>query len=171
MRLPFPALVIITCFALVASGCGYHLGEIRPTTMRSVKYLAVPTAKNQTYQPRVGVLLADSVIRKLQADGTYEIVGTERSDAIVYVTLNKAERRPIRSVVSNVLQTSEYELILHVSYEVQDRISGAVLLSGRVTGSTTFFPTGDLQTDENQAVSVAASRAADSLASRLSEGW
>jgi len=167
----FSLLLPLSAFILCIGGCGYHLGEIRPTTMRSVKYLVVHPIKNRTYIPRVEVLLADAIIRKLQADGTYEIVGTERADAILNTTLYKVQRRPIRSVVTNVLQTSQYELTLYVNFEVQDRLSGATLLSGQVTGSTSFYPTGDLQTDENQAISIAASRVADALASRLSEGW
>lgn len=139
--------------------------------MRAVRTLAVPTFKNNTYEPRVEVLLADSLIQQIQQDGTYTVVGDERADAIVYCTLNSARRRSLRSVVDNVLATSEFELILDVSYQVIDRVTGAELMSGNVNGATAFFPTGDLQTDERQAISVAAQRVAVNLTSRLSEGW
>jgi outer membrane lipopolysaccharide assembly protein LptE/RlpB len=153
------------------SGCGYNLGEIRPTTMRSVQFLAVPTFKNRTYQPRVEVTLADAVIRQLQQDGTYTIVGTERADAILNATLNTVDRRPIRSLTTDVLTSTEYELTIVAAFDVQDRFSGATLMSGEVRGSATFFPTGDLTTDERQAFSVAAQRLAIMLSQRISEGW
>jgi outer membrane lipopolysaccharide assembly protein LptE/RlpB len=165
------AVVLLTPPLLLSTGCGYHLGEVRPTTMRSVRDVAVPTFKNRTYQPRVEVLLANALIRQLQVDGTYTVVGTERADAIIYGTLQNARRIPIRSAVSNVLRTTEYRLTLDINFEVQDRITGAILMSGSVSGSTTFFPTGDLVTDERQAFSVAAQRAMENLARRISTGW
>ncbi len=164
------AICSLSLLALLA-GCGYHLGEIRPTPMRSVRTVSVPTFKNRTYRPRVDVLLADTLIRLIQVDGTYQVSDSDHSDAIIYGTVNAVTRNPIRSATSNVLQTTEYQLTLVIEYEVQDSMTGANLLSGSVTGSTTFFPTGDLVTDERQAFSVAAQRACSNLVTILSEGW
>ena len=156
---------------LLFSGCGYHVGEIRPTPMRSVRTLAVNTFKNSTYRPRVEVLLADSLIRSLQTDGTYRIEDANRADAIFLGTLSQITRSPIRSATSNVLVTTEYQLTIQVSYEVQDRITGVILMKGTATGTTTFFPTGDLVTDERQAFAVAAQRASANITTLLTEGW
>lgn len=164
-------LSVLALTAVVLSGCGYNLGEIRPTPMRSVRTLAVNNFKNNTWLPRVDVLLADTLIKRLQQDGTYTIAGDNTSDAIMNCTLTKAEDRSIRSVTSNVLATSEFALVLEVTYEVQDRITGAVLLSGTARGETTYYPTGDLTTDRRQAVSVAAERVANSIAVQVTEGW
>ena len=60
--------------------------------MRSVRNLAVPTFKNRTYEPRVEVLLADTLIKTLQEDGTYTIVSEDNAEAIMYCTLTKVER-------------------------------------------------------------------------------
>ena len=113
---------IVAC-ALLA-GCGYKLGEIRPTPMRTVRALAVPTFKNKTYEPRVEVLLADTLIKTLQEDGTYTIVSEELSDAILNCTLNRIERRSVRSVQNNVLATAEFGLFLDIAYQVSDRVTG-----------------------------------------------
>jgi outer membrane lipopolysaccharide assembly protein LptE/RlpB len=51
--LPAILLAVVLTFA----GCGYKLGEIRPTPMRSVRQLSVPTFKNETYEPRLEELL------------------------------------------------------------------------------------------------------------------
>ncbi|MFV0337070.1 MAG: LPS assembly lipoprotein LptE [Chthoniobacterales bacterium] len=164
-------LTILALLTLTLTACGYHLGASRPTPMRSVKTLAVPTFKNSSYEPRIGVLLANATINQIQMDGTYQIVSDENADAILYCTVKKSDRRSIRSVISNVLATSEYELIIDVDYEVMDRVTGAILLSGAERGRTTFFPTGDIQTDERQAVSTAATDLGKRIASRISEGW
>jgi hypothetical protein len=54
--------------------------------MRSVRTLAVPTFKNRTYEPRVEVLLADTLIKTPQEDGTYTIVSDDTADAILHCT-------------------------------------------------------------------------------------
>jgi outer membrane lipopolysaccharide assembly protein LptE/RlpB len=157
-------------FALLG-GCGYKLGEIRPTPMRSVRTLAVPTFKNKTYEPRVEVLLADTLIKTLQEDGTYTIVSDDIADAILNCTLNKIGRRSIRSVQNNVLATAEFGLDLDIGYQVSDRVSGSILKRGRVRGETTFFSSSDIQITERQAIPVAAKDAAIELTTAVAEGW
>ncbi len=153
------------------AGCGYKMGEIRPTPMRSVRTLAVPTFKNKTYEPRVEVLLADTLIKQLQQDGTYTIMSDNTADAILNCTLTNIERRSLRSVQNNVLATSEFEIILEVTYEVVDRVTGIVLMGGRIRGDASFFSNNDLQTTERQAIPVAARDLSIELTTRLSEGW
>jgi len=159
----------IACALL--GGCGYKLGEIRPTPMRSVRALAVPTFKNKTYEPRVEVLLADTLIKTLQEDGTYTIVSDDTADAILNCTLTKIQRRSVRSVQNNVLATAEFGLLLDIAYQVSDRVTGSILKKGRVRGETTFFSSSDLQTTERQAIPVAAKDAAIELTTAVAEGW
>ena len=153
------------------TGCGYHAGEIRPTPMRSVRTLAVPTFKNRTYEPRIEVLFADTLVKRLQQDGTYEIVGDEKADAILHCTITQVEQRALRSVINNVLATSEFSLKVKVEYEVQDRVTGAILMVGGASGDSTFFSGNDLQTIQRQALSNAAADLAKDIAVEISEGW
>lgn len=163
----FTAFFIATLLA----GCGYKLGEIRPTPMRSVRTLAVPTFKNNTYEPRVEVLMADTLIKQLQQDGTYTIVSDNTADAIVYCTLRSITRRSLRSVQNNVLATAEFEIVLEVNFQVVDRVTGFVLMEGRARGDSSFFANNDLQTTERQAIPVAANELALDLTAQLAEGW
>lgn len=164
-------LPYLVAAALFLSGCGYKLGEIRPTPMRSVRTLAVPNFKNKTYSNRVESLGADTLIKALQRDGTYQIVGTDEADAIVYVSIDKVERRALRSVQNDVLATSEFGLVVTASYEVQDRLTGAILQQGEARGRTSFFTGSDLQTIERQALSLAAADLANEISIAISEGW
>ncbi|PTX93523.1 hypothetical protein DB345_18135 [Spartobacteria bacterium LR76] len=163
--------VSLLLVAILLSGCGYKLGEIRPTPMRSVRTLAIPTFKNNTYEPRIEVLMADTVIKQFQQDGTYTIVSDDTADAILYGTVTKIERRSLRSVQNNVLATSEFGLTVTVSYQVVDRVTGAILMKSVVQGETSFFSSNDLQTTERQAIPLAAQRLAVDLSAALSEGW
>jgi outer membrane lipopolysaccharide assembly protein LptE/RlpB len=160
---------VIACALL--GGCGYKLGEIRPTPMRSVRNLAIPTFKNKTYEPRVEVLLADTLIKTLQEDGTYTIVSEDNAEAILSCTLTKIERRSLRSVQNNVLATAEFGLRLDVAYQVSDRVTGSILKKGKVSGNSSFFSNSDLQTTERQAIPVAARDAAIRLTTEVAEGW
>ena len=161
----------ILAAALFLGGCADQLGDARPSMMRGITTLSVPTSKNKTLEPNVEGLLADTIVKELQTDGTYKINYTDRADAIVYTTLEQVERRPARAVRGNVLATSEYIFTTTVRYEVIDRATGKQLMQGTVNGRTSFFVTADLQTDEIQALPLAFSDAAVKLASRLSEGF
>jgi outer membrane lipopolysaccharide assembly protein LptE/RlpB len=161
---------------LALSGCGYHLGEVKPTPMRRVTTIAVNTFKNQTLIPRVEAQTADAVAKQFQQDGTYRIDSADRADAVVEGTILSIERQPMRVFSSNVLQTSEFELTLKVKYRVVDRVTGAVLIEGTAMGVTPFFTesdliNSDLTTTQNMNYPTAAQRMAERLVSRVAEGW
>ena len=139
--------------------------------MRSVRTLAVPTFKNNTFESRIEVLFADTLVKKLQQDGTYRVVNTGQADSVVYCTIEKIERGALRSVQNNVLATSEYSLIVTARYEVVDQGTGRILMEGQIIGRTSFFSGNDLQTLERQGLSNAALDLAENLTTRLTEGW
>ena len=163
--------ILLAAAALNLGGCAYQLGDARPSMMRGITTLSVPTSKNKTLEPNVEGLLADTIVKQLQTDGTYKVSYNDRADAIVYTTLDQVERSPARAVRGNVLATSEYIFTTTVSYEVIDRATGKQLMQGTVNGRTSFFVTADLQTDEIQALPLAFSDAAVKIAGRLSEGF
>ncbi len=136
-----------------------------------MRTLAVPTFKNKTYEPRIEVMFADTTIKQFQQDGTYTITSDNNADAILYGTITRVEKRPLRSQTNNVLATSEFELQVDVTYEVVDRVTGVQLLTGRAHGETTFFTSPDLQSDERQALPLAAQDMAVQLVTDVSEGW
>jgi len=125
---------------------------------------------------RLEAQTADAVVKQFQQDGTYRIETTDRADAILGGTIISLQRQPMRVYGSNVLQTSEFELVLTVEYVVKDRVTGAILLKGKATGQTPFFINSDnlnsdLVTDQNINYPIAAQRMAEHLVSHVSEGW
>lgn len=167
--------MIARCFALFAAlglltGC-YTLGDARPSMMRGITTLAVPVSKNDTLEPNVEALLADTITKQLQTDGTYTITYADRADAVLDTTLTEVRRQAARSIRGNVIATSEYILFTTVRYQVVEQSTGRELMSGNVTGHTSFFVTADLQTDEAQALPLAFADTAQKLASRLGEGF
>jgi hypothetical protein len=163
---------------LLFSGCaGYQVGSIKPTPMANVRTVAVPTFKNDTLEPRVEVLLANTLIKQIQQDGTYKVADEKNADALIECTLDEIERKPQRSVRGDVLLTREYELQISIRYRVVDRKTGQDLMSRKVSGHTNFFVSGtnalsaDVLQDERQALPIAMEEAAQHLVAQISEGW
>ena len=157
--------------SIVPAGCGYHAVEIRPPPKRAGRTLAVPTFKNKTYKVRIETLFTDTLVKRLQSDGTYEVVSTDKADAILYCTVMTIEQRALRSVKNNVLATSEFGMRVMAEYQVQDRVTGSLLMTGRARGDATFFSGNDLQTIERQAISDAAAKMAENITAEVTEGW
>jgi hypothetical protein len=170
---------------VLLSGCaGYHLGPVKPSSMKDVHTLAVPAFKNMTLEPRVEAMLANCVIKQLQQDGTYRIASENDSDAIVYGTLERIERTPSRGVQTDFFQTSEYTLSLLLKVKVVQRSTGKTLSERDLRGNSSFFVSSsnsmsadinarvaNVNRDERQAIPQAAEDAAVRLSSYLSEGW
>lgn len=173
MRFLVALLAAMLCF-----GCaGYQVGPIKPTPMKNVQKLHVMNFVNDTLEPRVEVLFTNLLIKQIQQDGTYDVTDENRADAIIKVKLNEIQRRPARSLRGNVLQTREYTLTLRARYQVVQASTGVILDERNVTGTTSFFVTGenlttaDSNQDERQALPLAAEDLAIRITSLISEGW
>jgi outer membrane lipopolysaccharide assembly protein LptE/RlpB len=158
--------------SLLLTGClGYHVGPVKPSVLRDVHGIAVPTFENKTLLPRIEALITDSVIKQLQQDGTYRIANENNADAILKAEISEISRTPARSLRGNVLRTTEFNLAMHVKYKLETP-SGTVLMpSTEVVGTTSFFVGEDVTTDERQALPLAAEELAIHLVTQLSEGW
>lgn len=157
---------------LLNACAGYHLGSIPPKFMDGVHTVAVPTFTNDTLLPRLEVLGANSLIKQIQQDGTYRVVSAENADVIVSCRISDIRRHGARSVKSDVLKQSEFDLTVVVKYIVKKRSTGEDIHTGSTTGSTSFFVSGnDINQDERQAIPLALENAAVHMVSQLSEGW
>jgi len=162
---------VIAVFLLLTGCLGYHVGPVKPSVLRDIRAIAVPTFENKTLLPRIEVLITDSVIKQLQQDGTYRVANENNADAILKAEITDISRTPARSVRGNVLATTEFNLAMHVKYKLETP-SGTVLMpSAEVVGTTSFFVGTDVTTDERQALPLAAEELATHLVTQLSEGW
>jgi hypothetical protein len=160
----------LACLGL--SGClGYHIGPVKPTYLRDVQTIAIPTFENKTLLPRVEVLVTDTVIKQFQQDGTFRIANGGNADATLKGEIIRISRSPARSVVGNVLATSEFNLSVRVKYKIVGPDGKALGPPGDVVGTTSFFVGTDVTTDERQALPLASEELANRLVTQLSEGW
>jgi outer membrane lipopolysaccharide assembly protein LptE/RlpB len=162
---------LLLLLALFLEGCtGYTLGPATPAYLKKIHSIAVPTFGNRTLIPRIEVLVTSTVIKQFQQDGTFRIVNANAADATLNAEITAVGRAPARSLRGNVLATTEFNLVLSVKYTLVDR-DGRVLSPGSASGSTNFFVGTDINTDERQALPLAAEEMARQLVSQLSEGW
>jgi len=164
------SLATILCLAI--SGClGYHVGPVKPYYLRDVHSISVPTFKNRTLVPRVEVLVTNTAIKQFQQDGTFQITSDDKADATLNGEITHITRFPARSVRGNVLATTEFNLNLSVRFSLVARDGKPLAGPTEVTGTTSFFVTSDVTTDERQALPLATEDLATRLVTQLSEGW
>lgn len=164
--------ILAAALCLCLNGClGYHIGGIKPYYLKDVQSIAVPTFKNETLIPHIDSLVTNTVIRQFQQDGTFRIVNQDKADAILKAEITRITRSPARSLVGNVLATSEFNLAMHVRYRLVGRDGQLLGPTGEAVGTTSFFVGTDVVTDERQALPLATEELATRLVSQLSEGW
>jgi hypothetical protein len=178
-------LAVLSCVGL--AGCsyntgtilGYHIGPAKPYYLRDVHSIAVPTFGNNTTIPRIEVMVTNTVIKQFQQDGTFRITSSANADAVLKGEITRINRSPARSVAGNVLATSEFNLVVRLRYKLIGRDGKPLAPPSEVTGTTSFFVantsatsiTGDVVSDERQALPLAGEELANHLVSQLSEGW
>jgi len=147
------------------------VGPVKPGVLRDVHVIAVPTFENKSLLPRIEVLVTDSVIKQIQQDGTYKVANKDNADAVLKAEIIEISRTPARSVLGNVLATTEFNLTMHVRYKLDTRSGTSLTPYAEVVGTTSFFVGTDVTTDERQALPLAAEELATHLVTQLSEGW
>lgn len=158
---------------LLLPGCaGYHLGYVQPHFMAGVHAIAVPTFRNETLVPNIEVLCTNTLIRQIQEDGTYKIASSQdNADAVIECEIMQIILRPTRSVIGDVQATEEYQMNLVIHYRIIRRATGELVDDKTITGTTTFFVSGDINQDQVQAVPLAAQNAAVQMVTEFGEGW
>ena len=160
----------LACLSLI--GClGYHIGPVKPYYLRDVHSISVPTFKNHTLVPHIEVLVTDTVIKQLQQDGTFQIASGENADATLTGEIYRINRIPARSLRENILATTEFSLGVIVKYTLIGRDGRPLAPPDQVIGTTSFFVSTDVTTDERQALPLATEDLATRLVAQLSEGW
>ena len=96
--------------------------------------MAVPTFKNETLIPHIDSLVTTTVIKQFQQDGTFKIANEGNADAILKAEITRIVRSPARSLVGNVLATTEFNLSMHVRYRLVGRDGKLLGPSGKRSG-------------------------------------
>ncbi len=163
--------ILLALVSLLLPACsGYQLGGTKPQRLAHITKLHVPTFENETLEPRLAVLVTNAVIKQLQADGSYQIVGPDEADAVLKARISDVDRSQWRSVRTNTLRTRELLVRLRIDFKIMDSSSSAIH-TGRVLGESYVVLDPNFQTSEKQALSEAAERMSLALVNDITDGW
>ena len=166
------ALLSLALMILFNNGCvGYRFGAIKPAKLSHIKSIAIPPFKNKTLKQRSQVLVANEVIKKVQQDGSYAVASLDSADAVLHGVITNVSRRQLRSSRTDTLRTREIQIIVELSYTLEESGTGTILHQGRVVGRAGAYLDPNFQLTERQTMQIAARDAANSLALRLGEGY
>ena len=164
--------LFVAPLCLLLSGCaGYSLGGQKPTHLRNITKIAVPTFENLTLEPRLAVLVTNAIIKQMQNHGSYQIVAKRDAEAVLEGKIERITRSQFRSDRNNILRSSQIMAALSSTYIIKDAASGVVLHNGTATGDSYIILDANLQLSETQLLEDAAQRLAYNLADQVSEGW
>ena len=156
---------------LLTSCGGYTVGNVKPEAFAGVKKLAVPTLKNSTLEPRLSVLVTNAIIKQLQVDGTYQLVDSSEADAVLEAEIDQIRRSQFRAARDNQLVTRELLSTMRVRYSVRDNTTGVILGSGISVARSNIVLDPNFQISDRQVQADVASRIAQDITSKISEGW
>lgn len=155
---------------LLLAGCaGYRVGSLLGADYKTV---AVPMFRNVSYKPQTEAQITNAILKRLQSEGSLQIVSEADADLLVTGTVTEFARNELRSVREDTDVVREYRITIKAAVEAVNRHTGEVVLKKTiVTGSADTFIGSDLQSAEYQALPLAADDLAKKVVSLLTESW
>ena len=156
--------------AFLFSGCaGYHLGPVNGETAGDRSVQIVPFS-NQTFEPRLGDAVTESLRENFQKDGTYHLATHGRGDIVVTGTIRTYNRQAIGYLSTDAVTPEDFdvEAVAHVT--ARDTVSGKVLFDKDIKGHTLVHVGSDLASTERQALPLLADDLAQNISELVTEG-
>lgn len=166
-------MMCLTLGVLLLNGCaGYRLGTQRPAALEHVRCLRVNLFENRTLHPRVEVTATNAVIAALASDGTYQLTGIERADAVLNGVVTNLHYRQVRANRFDTMRAEEMEVTAEVEWVLTDAHQPLrVLKRGETRASTRFFIDSNQQTARQNALPDAMQRLGKAITARLADDF
>lgn len=149
------------------SGCAYQLGPTNEQ-IAGAQTIAIQHFPNQTLEPRLTDLVATSLRREVQRDGTFRLATQGQADLVVTGTIINLNRQPVGSTRDDVLTPTDYDV--RITARVKALRGGQTVYEGEVSGSAQVVFSSDLNNAERQNLPVAADNLARNLVSAIANG-
>lgn len=157
-------ILISAVSALAFSACGYHLGGMKPDSMRNMNTFCVEVFENETLYPNAGMLMTTAMANALQSDGTYRMAPHGQADFIVKGKVARIERESQITDSDDTYISRQIGTHVYVQYQVVDRKSGKNLFNSEEEEVGEFFnQIGSNESAEEAAISYATRRIADEI--------
>ncbi len=164
-------MAVLAC-AVWPSCAGYQLDGGKPQSLAGVERIAVPMFTNATQHPRAEALTTSAVADAVIRDGTYRISSIENADAVLEGSLATIRYSTVRGTRFDTLLAEEFRNTVTLEWKLLDaRDPTRVLARGISRGESQLFRDSNLQTARNNALNEALENAADSMVSRIADGF
>ena len=156
--------------AFIFVGCAsYHLGPVNGA-VAGEKSIEVRPFNNQTFQPRLGDALTQSLRERLQADATYHLATHGSGDVVITGIIRQYNRQALGFLSTDSATPENYRVDVVAHVTVRDRLSGKLILDRDVKGHTFVHIGADLASAERQALPLLAEDLAQNITEILTEG-
>lgn len=163
-------ILLASVLSLSFSGCGYHLGGVKPASLAHVSAIRMTVFANNSFEPAAGSLVTNALSEAIQKDGSFRLGSRGNAQARLEGEVTSVHFVQLRSSSQDTYQSSEYGLVLNVSYRIVDSSTNKVLMSGSESGTSSYFNVGSLQTAKTNALSYAARLVAERIAAVVTNG-
>ena len=139
MTLPLNYTGIITitllCFLLL-TGCGYQMVGKETHVPAGLNSIAIPTFKNQTFEPGIEVPFTQGFLREFIQDRRVKVVGRDEADSILEGVIKSFNMYSVSYNQSGLVQ--EYQTIVVLDLTLKKR-TGEILLMEKDLSETRWY--------------------------------
>jgi uncharacterized membrane protein len=114
--------------ALLANGCGYHIGGQADMIPKNIKTIAIPAFNNGTVRYQIASLLSADVVREFHSRTHYKIVTDQsQADAVLVATVVRFDVLGGITTDPTTNRATSSQVILTMQVNLTDRHTGKVL--------------------------------------------
>ena len=127
--------VILLCFLLLP-GCGYQMVGKETHVPAGLNSIAIPTFKNQTFEPGIEVPFTQGFLREFIQDRRVKVVGRDEADSILEGVIKSFNMYSVSYNQSGLVQ--EYQTIVVLDLTLKKR-TGEILLMEKDLSETRWY--------------------------------
>jgi len=127
-------LVVILMTTL---GCGYSLeGTRRPASLGGARSISISIFRDETGEPNLGFLMAQSAQNRFLNDGRLRVVNSENADITLDAVVREYRLDPIGFSRSDQVQS--YRVLIKTSIRLRDLRSGKQIFNQNIATDSEF---------------------------------
>ena len=123
IRMALPSLLLLALATLAIGGCGYTGQSLYPS---SIKTVAVPIWKNDTFRHQLGFRLTEAIDKNIESRTPYRLASINHADSVLRGTIVHVQE----TVLNYRFQTNlpqETQLTIAVDFTWKDLRTGKIL--------------------------------------------
>ncbi len=163
----------IILFLLVGTGCGYRLGGEGFSPSPEIRFIAIPTFINETYEAGIETIVTNAFLAELVKDRRVKVVGEDEADAIMEGTVRSFSISSVAYDPTGVVLEYRTWVVLDVLLR-RNKKAGVLWSKRGLTESDVYRVSSDVlltEAEKERAIQKIATELARRIRRRLFEGF